>query len=129
MSKPNFFAVRNAIAKRDAAALPTVSPLGAFEVRLESVKGTTVSVRDDRTIVVSGARIVATSYRVDKGALRTEQALIDGASVTIASDMFGGGRTTIEPGEFPISARLVATDAGYDAVVFRDPRQVLPLAA
>jgi hypothetical protein len=135
MSSSKFFAVRNAIAKRQAPALPTVVPIGAFQVRIEARKGTTVRVRKDATIVVADARIVATVFGVKSADgkdvdIVLDDALVEGAEITIASDMFGGGRTTIDLNEFPFDARLVASDSGYDAVSFSDPRyEGLALAA
>jgi hypothetical protein len=135
MSSPKFFAVRNAIAKRQASALPTVVPIGAFQVRIEARKGTTVRVRKDATVVVADARIVATVFGVKSADgkdvdIVLNDALVEGAEITIASDMFGGSRSTIDVSEFPFEANLVASDSGYDAVAFFDPRDVaLPLAA
>lgn len=131
-ARRRFFAARASIAKRDAAAAldaATVQPWGRFTVRIEADAQTTVRTVKHGDLVIENAIIVATSYKIDKSMRTlTDEAPVDGASITVGSGMLENGRETIAPGEFPLVADLVLTDDGYDVVNLRQP-QALALAA
>jgi hypothetical protein len=127
-ARRRFFAARASIAKRDAP-VASVQPWGRFTVRIEADKLTTVRTVAHGDLVVENAIIVATSYKIDKSMnVLTDEARVDGAAITIGSDMLENGRHSIDMAEFPLIADIVPTDKGYDVVRLQQP-QAMALAA